>query len=122
MKAREIKFQYGFEYKDGCIFKEVFYLHDIPNIANKSQWFNKLPLVYVREYTGLLDKNGNEIYERDLVEFYYKGEYVTCEVIFDNGCFKLKWNDGYINNYELNSTKYKIVGNSINKILQLINL
>ena len=74
-----------------------------------SDWFNKG--YKLMQYTGLKDCNHREIYESDLVRFYYKGEFVICEIVFHNGCFKLKWNDGYINSHELNSRRYNVVGN-----------
>lgn len=78
----------------------------------KKGWHNTSPYEGILMlFIGLKDRCGNDIYDSDLVEFYYKGENVICEIVFHNGCFKLKWRDGYINNHELNPGRYKVVGN-----------
>ena len=65
--SREIKFEYGFESVNGIV-KKKYFLHEIPLIADKCDVWNVLPIKYVRQFTGLKDKNGIEIYEGDLIE------------------------------------------------------
>ena len=43
----------------------------------------------VGQYTGLLDKDGREIYEGDILEFNHRGD-VRSYVIFDDGSFDVK--------------------------------
>jgi hypothetical protein len=62
-------------------------------------------------FTGMYDQNGKPIHEGDRVKFYYKGEYITCQVVYDarNAAFLIKWPDGYVNQYFMNGSSYEIV-------------
>jgi hypothetical protein len=69
----------------------------------------------IGQYTCFKDSEGSRIFEKDLVQFYYKGDKKVCEIIFDDkeGMFCLKWPDGYINHWKLNPDSYKVIGNII---------
>jgi hypothetical protein len=60
-------------------------------------------------FTGLKDKNEADIYERDKVKLYFKGQWVECEIVYHNAMFCLKWPDGYINKHPLNPEKYEVI-------------
>jgi len=65
---REIKFEYGFESVNGII-KKVYALSEIPNIKEKCDVWNILPITYVRQWTNKNDNNGNHIFDRDIVTY-----------------------------------------------------
>lgn len=69
-------------------------------------------LPFSKAFTGMLDKNGTPIHEGNKVKLYYKGEYVICEVVYDqkHAAFLIKWQDGYINQYFMNGSSFEVVG------------
>lgn len=60
-------------------------------IYHSSNTFPDVPVIYkvdpdtVCMFTGLKDREGNEIYEHDLISIFEGRE--PCEVIFEKGCF-----------------------------------
>jgi len=59
--------------------------------------------------SGLFDKNDREIFEDDDAKIYYKGAFHICKIVFHDGLFCLKWPDGYINKFPLDSKNLEVV-------------
>lgn len=90
-----LKFEYGFNSVNGIV-KKQYYLHEIPNIKEKCDVWNVLPIAYVRQSIGHKDKNGKEIFVGDIIKaktvdvihpqdaFKIKDEYLTSSVYWDN--------------------------------------
>lgn len=74
----------------------------------------------IGQYSGHMDICGNKIYEKDIVQYLWdadKGSAVYGEVIYDDGCFRIKEND-YVNSDILDRNtieicKLIVVGNMI---------
>ena len=64
----------------------------------------------IGQYTGLMDKNGVEIYEGDKVKAKFYDKEVIGEIGFSDGCFLL-WNSCVSDNQLFIFTDIEVIGN-----------
>lgn len=114
MKAKELKLRVVNEIEEGKFEIKEFK----PYMTYESLIGCILGDAEILRATGLVDKNGKEIYEGDILKFYNDVDYILkpsyTEVIFDNGAFyckHFKYGVEYLGNMDVDDMDITVGGN-----------
>lgn len=103
---REIKFR-AWDRKGKQMIEHEHLMMTCDGFSALDEEATMFPMEIIMQFTGLLDKNGKEIYEGDITTSEISDE--PKEVVFWEGCFCHKWEDG--RGHIFNPKKLEIIGN-----------
>ena len=116
--SREIKFKYIWSNPTKTHFlSKIFTLDEIESgeqfmVLENEPLLKNYRRIAILQWTGLLDKNGKEIFEGDIVFSESNQYYKQDEIVWD--CFTMGWDIGKKDSWKLRSpmsSKTEIIGN-----------
>ena len=113
---RDIKFSYIYQHDDtGRMLNKIFDIHEIELEQMDECFIEGYTLIARRQFTGLFDKQGVEIYEGDLLKVELDWGYglakITVEIYFKDGCFRAKALNSHEDTLLIELPYFDIIGN-----------
>ena len=116
---REIKFRYIYQHHDtGRILNKIFDIHEIELELMGECFIERYTLIARRQYSGLFDKNGLEIYVGDILRLYvldydFEPTETYGEVIqLPDGCWYVGGvNDSIYDCIQYQDKHFEVIGN-----------
>ena len=108
---REIKFRAWVDWGFNEMINDYCFLDSDMSFMGHDRTNNNYKVISVMQFTGMQDNVGVDIYEGDIIVFAEDRFEFKYEVVFQFGCFYLKFDNRFFAIFDYKSNMLKIIGN-----------